>query len=87
MYSSGPLHMDKQRLENQLELIQDEASKTFQEWWTIEMDREKGSGRFMLTGWHDDVAVSILFGHFNPSFWDVNLLLSSDEVKAGVQQP
>ena len=44
IYSCGPLHMDKQRQDNQLEpiynssvLIQYIAWKTSREWWTIEM--------------------------------------------------
>ena len=61
MYSCGPLHMDEQRLDDQLEpiynssvLIQDVAWKTSQEQWTIETGGERGSGKSMLAVWHDD---------------------------------
>ena len=50
--SCGPLHMDEQRQDDQLEPIynssvpiQDIALKTSQERWTIETGRERGSGR------------------------------------------
>ena len=61
MYSHGPLHMDKQRLDNQLEpiynssvQIQDIASETSWEWWTIGPGGERGLGRSMLAAQHDD---------------------------------
>ena len=61
MYSCGPLHMDEQRQDNQLEptysssvLIQDVALKTCWKQWTIEKGGEKGSGISMLMVWHDD---------------------------------
>ena len=61
MYSCGPLHMDKQRLDEQLEPtynnsvpIQDVAWKTSQEQWMIEMGGKRGSRRSMLAVRHDD---------------------------------
>ena len=61
MYSSGPRHMDKQRLDDQLEPIhnssvptQDVTWKISQEQWTIEMGGKRGSGRSMLAPRHDD---------------------------------
>ena len=67
-YSCGPLHMDEQRLEDQLgpicnssEAIQDVALKTCRERWTIETDGERGSGRSLLAVRHDyDAAYSSL---------------------------
>ena len=61
MYSGGPLHMDEQKLDDQLEpiynnsvLIQDVAWKTYWEWWTIEMNGKRGSGKSVLAAQHDD---------------------------------
>ena len=61
MYSCGPLHMDKQRQDDQLEPIyncsvpiQDIALKTFREQWMIETGGEKGSGRYVLAVQHYD---------------------------------
>ena len=61
IYFYGRLHMDEQRLDDQLEpmynscvLTQDEAWKTFRERWTIETGGEKGPGRSMLVAQHDD---------------------------------
>ena len=61
MCSGGPLHIDEQRLDDQLELIynrsvliQDVAWKTSQEQWMIEMSDERGSGRSVLAAGHDD---------------------------------
>ena len=55
MYSSGTLHMDGQRLDDQLELIysssvliQDVAWKTCLEQQMIEMDGEGETGKSML---------------------------------------
>ena len=57
----GPLHMDEQRQDNQLEPIyyssvpiQDIALKTSRERWTIETGGERWSGRSVLTARHDD---------------------------------
>ena len=54
-YSSGPLHMDEQRQDDQLEIIynssvpiQDVALKTYRERWTIEKGGGRGSGRSVL---------------------------------------
>ena len=54
MYSCGPLYMDKQRLDDQLEpiynssvLIQDVAWKTSRKQWTIETSGKRGSGKSM----------------------------------------
>ena len=61
MYSCGPLHMDEQRQDNQLEPIynssvpiQDVALETSWEQWTMETGGERGSERSMLAAWHDD---------------------------------
>ena len=61
MYSFGPLQMNEQRLDNQLEPtynssvpIQDVAWKTFRERWTVETGGERGSGRSVLAARHND---------------------------------
>ena len=61
IYSCGPLHMDKQRQDDQLEPIynssvpiQDIALKTSREWWMIERVCRRGSERFVLAARHDD---------------------------------
>ena len=61
MNSCGPLHMDKQRQDDQLEPIynnsvpiQDVDLKTYREQWTIESGRWGGSGTSMLMARHDD---------------------------------
>ena len=60
-YSSGPLHMDEQMQDDQLEStynsfvpIQDVALKTYRERWTIEKGGGRGSGRSALVARHDD---------------------------------
>ena len=60
MYSCGPLNMDEQRQDDQLEpiynssvSIQDVAWKTSLERWTIEADGERGLGRSVLAARHD----------------------------------
>ena len=60
-YSSGPLHMDEQRQDNQQEptynsyvSIQDVALKTYQKRWTIEKGSGRGPGRSVLMVRHDD---------------------------------
>ena len=57
-YSCGPLHMDEQRQDDQLEptynssvLIQDVTFRTCWKWWTIEKGGRRGSG--CLYWWHD----------------------------------
>ena len=67
-YSCGPLHMDEQRQDDQLEPIyncsvpmQDIAFRTYRELWTIEKGGWKGSRRSVLTVLHDD---DIWFGFF-----------------------
>ena len=62
-YSCGPLHMDKQRQDNQLEPtysstepIWDVTLKTFRKQWTIGRGGERGSGISVLIAWHDDDA-------------------------------
>ena len=57
----GPLHMDEQKQEDQLEPtynssvpIQDVALKICREQWTIEKGSEKGSGKSVLTARHND---------------------------------
>ena len=61
MYSCGPLHMDEQWLDDQLEPktnnsapTQDVAWKTYQERWKIETKSERGSRKYMLEARHDD---------------------------------
>ena len=61
MHSSGPLHMDKQKQDDQLEPtystsvpIQDVALKTCWEQWMIEKGGERGSGISTLMAQHDD---------------------------------
>ena len=61
MYSCGPLHTDKQSLDNQLEPIYsssvpiwDVTWRTSQERWMIEMGGEWGLGRSVLAVRHDD---------------------------------
>ena len=65
IYSCGPLHMDEQRQDDELEPIyknsvpiQDVALKTSQERWTIETGSERGSGRSVLAARHDDICSS-----------------------------
>ena len=61
MDSCGPLHMDRQRLADQLEPIynssvpiQDVAGKTCRERWTIDTGSERVSWISVLAVWHDD---------------------------------
>ena len=61
MYSCGPLHMDEQRQDDQLEptysssvSIWDVVLKTCRKQWTIEKDDEKASGISVLMARHDD---------------------------------
>ena len=61
MYSCGPLHMDQQRQDNQLEptysssvLIWDVTWKTCQKQWTIEKGGEKWSEISVRMTRHDD---------------------------------
>ena len=61
MHSCGPLHMDEQRENDQLEStysssvpIRDVALKTYWKQWTIEKGGEKGSGISVLMAQHDD---------------------------------
>ena len=61
MYSNGPLHMDVQRQNDQLETtysssvpIQDVALRTCQKQWTIGRGGERGSGISVLIARHDD---------------------------------
>ena len=61
MYSSGPLYMDEQRQNDQLEPtynisvpLQDVALKTCQKQWTIEKGGGKGSGISILMARPDD---------------------------------
>ena len=61
MYTCGPLHVDEQKLDDQLELIysssvpiQDVAWKTTRERWTIEMSGQRVSGKHVLAVRHDD---------------------------------
>ena len=62
MYSSGPLHTYEQRVDDQLQIInnnnyvpiQDVAWKTCRERWTIETNGKRGSGKSVLVAQHDD---------------------------------
>ena len=67
LYSCGPLQMDEQWQDDQLEptysssvLIQDVALKTYQEQWMIEKGGEKGSGISVLMAQHDDDDETVL---------------------------
>ena len=60
-YSRGPLNIDEQRQDDQLEPtynssvpMQDVVLKTYRELWTIENSGEKGSGISVLMAQHDD---------------------------------
>ena len=60
-HSCGPLHIDEQRQDDQLEPIhnssvpiQDVALKTYRERWTIETGGGRGSGRLVPAVRHDD---------------------------------
>ena len=66
IYSCEPLHMDKQRSDDQPEpiynssvLIQDITWKTSWERWMIEMGDERGSGRSKLVARHGDDEIYI----------------------------
>ena len=59
--SCGPLHMDEQKQDDQLEPtynssvpIQDVALKTYQKRWTIEKGGEEGLGKSVLMARHND---------------------------------
>ena len=61
MYSSGPLHMDEQRQDDQLEptyssslRVRDVILKTCWKQWTIGRDSERWLGISMLIARHDD---------------------------------
>ena len=61
IYSGGPLHMDEQRQDNQLEPIynssvpiRDVAMKTYRKQWTIGRGGERWSGIAVLVSWDDD---------------------------------
>ena len=61
MYSCGPLHMDEQRLDGQLEPIysssspiQDAAWKTCRKWWTIKTGGERSSEKSVSAARNDD---------------------------------
>ena len=67
MYSYGPPHMAKQKLDDQLEhtyssslRIRVVALKTWQRRWTIGRSGERGSGISVLTAQHDDVDDEII---------------------------
>ena len=66
-YSSKPLHMDEQKLDEQLEPtytcfvpIQDVALKIYRERWTIEKGGRRGSGWSTLVVRHDDDHNSVI---------------------------
>ena len=60
-YSCGPLHINEQRQDDQLEpihnhsvSIQDIVLNTYRERWTIEKGGERGSGISVMAARHDD---------------------------------
>ena len=53
MYSSGPLHMDEQRLDDQ-QICVDTGYRTCRERWMIEIGGEKESRKSVKAAWHDD---------------------------------
>ena len=61
MYAYGPLHIDEQKLDDQLEPIYNGsvpipniAWKAYGKLWTRETSVERGSVRSELEAWHDD---------------------------------
>ena len=61
MYSCGPLHMDEQRQDDQLEptcsnslLVRDVALKIYRKQWAIEKGGERESGISVQMARHDD---------------------------------
>ena len=77
MYSYGPLQMDEQRQDDQLEPtycssvpIRDVALKTSLKQWTIEKGGEKGSEIFVLMAWHDDDNDDDVLICFNRLLWN-----------------
>ena len=86
MYSCGLLHIDEQRLDNQLEpiyscsvLIQDLAWKTCWERWTIGTNGKRGSRRSVLAARHDDNIYHYILV-YHASFWDLNWKLLQLEI-------
>ena len=75
IYSCGPLHLDEQRQDDQLEPIynsslpiRDVALKTYRKRWTIEVGGKRRLGRSVQVAWHrlrdDDYAfLSVLFSY------------------------
>ena len=68
MYSCGPLHMDEQRKDDQLEHtysssvpIWDVALKTCRKQWTIENGGERGSRISALMAWYGDIYIYCLW--------------------------
>ena len=79
-YSCGPLHMDEQWLDDQLEPtynssvpIQDVALKTYWKQWTIEKGGGRGSGISVLMAWHDNDDDGDLTHSCNPNRFRVDL--------------
>ena len=67
MYTCGPLHMDEQRQDDQLEPtysgsmpIRYVALKTYRKQWTIEKGGEKGSGISMLIARDRDDCIPVI---------------------------
>ena len=82
MYSYGPLHMAKQKQDDQLEhtyssyvRIQDVALKTCQRRWTIRRSGERGSGISVLAARHDDDDVFIQVIWLRDRFIRINEVL------------
>ena len=71
MYFYGPLHMDEQRLHDQIEPMYNSSTDTWcsledlLQRWMIKMTGERGSGKSLFTTWHDknddDVSELVLF--------------------------
>ena len=74
----GPLHMDDQKQDDQLEPTsnsfvptQDVALKTYQKQWTIERSGRRGSGISMLMARQDDDGVYVTVQHI--SSWHLSM--------------
>ena len=84
-YSCGPLHMDEQRHDDQLEPtynrsvpIQDISLKTFRERWTIEKGGGKRFGRSSPEAQHnddDDDDMTVKFRAFQINIHEHSILL------------
>ena len=80
--SCGPLHMDEQRQDDQLEPtysssvpMRDVALKTYRKQWTIGKGGERGSGISALMARHDDDEQNSFFYFHHSGFSDYCLYL------------